>query len=335
MDEVPKRKILIIRFSSIGDIVLTTPVIRALKSQVTDVEVHFLTKERNAIILSNNPFLDKIYSFKVSPSEIIKELREEKYSTVIDLQRNLRSRMVALRLRKSRFTFPKLNVRKWLLTVFKINLLPHIHVIDRYFMALECLNVRNDGKGTEYHLNEYDFESVANLPQNFENGFVAIACGSQHATKQLPTDMLVQICLGLALPVVLLGDKNDRRKAIEIENAVGAKVFNACGVFNINQTAAIVANAEAVITGDTGLMHIAAALHRNTVAVWGNTVMDFGMSACKPEDADFEVYNFEVKGLKCRPCSKLGYKRCPKRHFKCMRQQDVKAIIKTTNNIIK
>ncbi|MDR1006180.1 MAG: glycosyltransferase family 9 protein [Bacteroidales bacterium] len=329
-----KSKILIIRFSSIGDIVLTTPIIRALKNQIPNVEVHFLTKERNAIIVANNAYLEKIHTFKTSPSEILTELRQEHFSHVVDLQKNLRSLTLALRLRRPYSTFPKINIRKWLLTTFKLDFMPPIHVVDRYFRAVRNLNVSNDGMGLDYHLSDDDFDSVNNLPQNFDTGFVAVACGSQHATKQLPTDMLVNLCSEIKYPIVLLGDKNDRNKAIEIENQIGAKIFNACGVFNLSQTAAIVSKADLILTGDTGLMHIAAALHTNIVAVWGNTTPKFGMSALKPDNTDFEVCNFEVEGLKCRPCSKLGYSKCPKNHFKCMKEQNITLIAQTINRII-
>jgi ADP-heptose:LPS heptosyltransferase len=334
MDEDPKQKVLIIRFSSIGDIVLTTPIIRAVKKQLPNSQLHFLTKERNAIIVQNNPYVDKIHTFKSNISEVMKDLRQEGFSDIVDLQKNLRSSILIAKLFKPYHTFAKLNIRKWLLTQFKINLLPDMHIVDRYFQAVRKLNVHNDGLGTEYFLQEQDYEA-ANLPQNFlSEGYVAIACGSIHTTKQIPADILINICSQLSKFVVLVGDKKDRDRAIKIENAVGAKVFNACGAFNLNQTASILANSSLIITGDTGLMHIAAALKKNIICLWGNTVLEFGMSAYKPLNADFEVHNFEVKGLKCRPCSKLGYSSCPKKHFKCMKLQQVDKIIDCANKII-
>jgi ADP-heptose:LPS heptosyltransferase len=334
MDDLPKPKLLIIRFSSIGDIVLVTPVIRAIKNQIKDVELHFLTKERNALIIANDPYIDKIYTFKVSTKEIIKELKHEHFTHIVDLQKNMRSLSLALRLHTTYSTFPKLNIRKWFFTNFKLNFLSPLHVIDRYFVAVKKLGVQNDGSGAKYHLVEEDFNSVENLPDNYDNGYVAVACGSMHATKQIPKDIIIKICEEINLPVILLGDKSDRTKALEIEKTVGVKVFNVCGALNISQTAAIIAKARLMITADTGLMHIAAALERNIIAVWGNTCREFGMYAYKPENADFEVVDFEVKNLKCRPCSKLGYRQCPKHHFKCMRNQDVKAIINCANAIV-
>ncbi|MDR1726303.1 MAG: glycosyltransferase family 9 protein [Bacteroidales bacterium] len=333
-DDIPKPKILIIRFSSIGDIVLITPVIRTIKKQVKNAEIHVLTKERNAIILLNNTYVDKIHTFKTHTGEVIEELRAEKFSHIIDLQKNLRSIFLSLSLRKNYSTFTKLNIRKWLLTRFKINIMPDVHIVDRYFKAVKKLNVKNDGLGSDYFLCEDDFASIDSLPSNFTNNYVAVVCGSLHATKQIPEDMLVKICKEINSSIVLLGDKADRGKAIEVENAVGTKIFNACGVFNLNQTAAIVSKASLIITADTGLMHIAAALQKNIIVIWGNTVPAFGMSAYKPDNATFSIYNFEVTNLKCRPCSKLGYKCCPQKHFKCMKNQNIHEIVKIANEII-
>ncbi|MFA6807157.1 MAG: glycosyltransferase family 9 protein, partial [Bacteroidales bacterium] len=132
--------------------------------------------------------------------------------------------------------------------------------------------------------------------------------------------------------IVLLGDKEDRKKAIKIENAVGAKVFNACGAYNLNQTASLIKNSYGVITPDTGLMHISAALNKNIISVWGNTVPEFGMYPYMPKNSKSRVDIFEEKGLACRPCHKHGYSKCPKKHFKCMRNLNVDKIIEIANN---
>ena len=334
MDDVPKRRILVIRFSSIGDIVLTTPVIRAIKSQLSSVELHVVTKERNAIILQNNKYIDKVHTIKSSVSEITEELRQIKFDTIIDLQKSLRSLLLCFKLRKRYHSFPKLNFRKWLLTTCNINLMPDKHLVDRYFQAVRSLNVHNDGLGLDYNLSEDDLAPIYSLFRGYESDFIAIACGSKHATKQLPSSKIIEICNKIKLPIVLLGDKDDRKKAIKIENAVGTKVFNACGAFDLNQTAAIIARAKLIITGDTSLLHIACALQTNVIAVWGNTTPSFGFGAYKPQNSTMIVHNFEVQGLKCRPCSKLGYDKCPKGHFKCMENQDVNAIISAANTII-
>lgn len=125
--------------------------------------------------------------------------------------------------------------------------------------------------------------------------------------------------------MVLLGGKEDYDKSSQVCDVLGKNVFNACGKFNINQSASFVEQAIAIITTDTGLMHIAAALRKKVISVWGNTVTDFGMYPYYPKDKE-NYHIIEVKNLKCRPCSKLGYKQCPKKHFRCMMDINVSKI---------
>ncbi|MFB6307231.1 MAG: glycosyltransferase family 9 protein, partial [Flavobacteriales bacterium] len=151
-----KFKVLIIRFSSIGDIVLTTPVIRCLKKQIKSCEIHFLTKEPFWPLLENNPHIDQIHTIKESPKEMIDELKEKEFDQIIDLHKNLRSRYIRKKLKCDSYDFPKLNWEKWLMVNFKINKLPTKHIVHRYFKAVENLHVKYDGKGLDIFLNDMD-----------------------------------------------------------------------------------------------------------------------------------------------------------------------------------
>lgn len=325
------KKILVIRFSSIGDIILTTPVLRCLKNQ-TPCEIHYLTKAAYADMLSANPYIDKIHTLDYRITDTITKLKKENFDLIIDLHKNIRSIRMKTALRKPAFTFKKLNIQKWLMVRFKINCLPDIHIVDRYLKTVESLGVSNDGQGLDYFIPEHDWISAEHLPDGFmDEGFVAIATGSKHATKQIPVEKLLEICREINQNIVLLGDTADRNKVMPIENALGFKVFNACGVYNINQSASIVSHATCLICGDTGLMHIAAALKKKIIHVWGNTIPAFGMYPYLPEDKKALSHLFEVKGLSCRPCSKLGYASCPKKHFHCMMKQDYIRIIQEAN----
>jgi ADP-heptose:LPS heptosyltransferase len=225
------------------------------------------------------------------------------------------------------FSFEKLNYKKWLLTNFKINKLPKIHIVQRYLNTVKALGIENDGKGLEYYIPEIDKVSLTELPATLQNGYVAFAIGAQHATKRLPTPKIIEICKRLNQPIVLLGGKEDVVNANVITTECGKLVFNACGKYNLNQSASLVQQAKSIITHDTGLMHIAAALNVKTVSVWGNTVPDFGMYPYFPESPErFKIV--ENNNLSCRPCSKIGHDKCPKKHFKCMEDIDVGEIIK-------
>ncbi|HHT03930.1 MAG TPA: glycosyltransferase family 9 protein [Bacteroidales bacterium] len=325
-------KILIIRLSSIGDIVLTTPILRCIKEQIPNAKIHYLVKANNSIILSNNPYVDKTIYFSNSLSEIIKELKKEKYDYVFDLHNQVRSLIIRLRLNRPSKVFNPIRFRKWLLVKWKINKMPKKHIVDRYFEVLVGLGIKNDNKGLDYFLSEEDYISPDALPLSFQEGYIAVVVGSKHNTKQMPTDMLIELCEGIDKPIVLLGDKDDRKKAITIENTVGAKVFNACGAYNLNQTSSLIKNSYGVITPDTGLMHISAALNQNIISVWGNTVPEFGMYPYMPKESKAEVHILEDKDLDCRPCHKHGHSKCPKKHFKCMRNLDVDKMIEIANS---
>lgn len=325
--EVHKVKILVIRFSSIGDIVLTTPVVRCLKEQLEgDVSIHYLTKKQFGSIVQHNPNIEKVYSITKSTDEIIGELKNERYDYIIDLHKNLRSKRVIKKLKVLSFTFDKLNYQKWLFTSFKINKLPDIHIVDRYFEAVKILNVENDQKGLDFFIPNHDKVAITELPLTHQNGYIAIAIGAQHVTKRLPTDKIISICQQINGPIVLLGGKSDRETGSQIVSETSNLVLNTCGNYSLNQSASLVKQSQQLITHDTGLMHIGAALRVQIISVWGNTVPDFGMYPYYPRNPEKFVV-IENNNLRCRPCSKIGFDKCPKKHFKCMNDIDEKEIV--------
>lgn len=314
------KKILIIRFSSIGDIVLTTPVVRCLKQQM-DVELHFLTKSAHKNILSPNPHVDKIWTIDEKIDEVIPDLKAEKYDHLIDLHHNLRTLRVKLHLGVPATSFPKLNIEKWLLTNLKINQLPNIHIVDRYFETVKKLDIKNDNTGLDYFIppnEEIDTTEYGLIP----NQYIAFAIGAKFATKRLPTHKIIKICERLPHPIVLLGGKEDATNGNIISKKSGTHVFNACGQFSLHGSASWVRQSRLLITHDTGLMHTGAAFKKRIISIWGNTVPAFGMY---PYQTDYET--IEVNNLKCRPCSKIGYVACPKGHFRCMEEIDVEEVL--------
>ena len=320
-----KLKILIIRFSSIGDIVLTSPVIRCLKKQVNGIELHYLTKKAFETVLAGNPQLDKIHYLENSLSDCIQELKKEKFDYIIDLHHNLRTSWIKTKLGVSSSSFDKLNWQKWLLVNLKRNTLPPVHIVDRYLETVKFLGVKNDHMGLDYFLLK-TYTLAEMLPPSHQS-YIALVIGAQHATKRLPVDKLTELCKGIKGSVVLLGGPEDKERGEEIIKAAGHHVFNACGKFKLDESAFLISKAQKVISHDTGLMHIAAAFNKPILSVWGNTVPEFGMY---PYKADYSRI-IQVKDLSCRPCSKIGFKNCPKGHFKCMNLIDLNLLIKESN----
>ncbi|MFK8044850.1 MAG: glycosyltransferase family 9 protein [Crocinitomicaceae bacterium] len=316
------KKVLIVRFSSIGDIVLTSPVVRALKSQLDDVEIHYLTKESYKEIVNNNPNIEKVYTIKNKVAPVLTALKNEEYDFVIDLHHNLRTKRIKFALSAKNSSFPKLNIRKFLLTQFKINKMPKVHIVDRYFSAAKPLGVKNDHQGLDFFIPKEDEVNLASV--NVPDQFIAFAIGAQFATKQLPVKSIIEVVGKIDQAVVLLGGESDVNAAKEISQAC-KNTIDFCGKLSLNQSASIVKQAQKVISHDTGLMHIAAAFNKPIISIWGNTVPDLGMYPYMPKnETDFSIH--EVNHLKCRPCSKIGHQACPKKHFGCMLEQDLDAI---------
>jgi heptosyltransferase-2 len=153
------------------------------------------------------------------------------------------------------------------------------------------------------------------LPEPFRSGYIGMVIGAKHATKRMPVEKIISLINKIRLPIVILGGKDDLAESEIIEKATGNLCFNACGKYNLGQSASLVEQAQLIITHDTGLMHIAAAFKKKIISIWGNTIPEFGMYPYLPHP-DSQI--FEAKGLKCRPCSKIGYAKCPKGHFNCM-----------------
>jgi heptosyltransferase-2 len=306
-------KILVVRFSSIGDIVLTTPVVRILKKQL-NAQVHFLTKSAYVSILKNNPYIDSVYQIDHSINEVITDLKKEKYDYLIDLHHNLRTLILKFRLGVPSRSFNKLNMEKFMLTVFKMDSLPEVHIVDRYLDAVTNLGVKNDNEGLDFFLKDEDKVDLLDFPKEY----IAFIIGGQHATKILPKKKIVSIIKKAEKPVLLIGGPEDAIRgeqiSIQTENTI-----NTCGKYSLLQSAFLIQEAHLVITHDTGMMHIASAFKKTIYSVWGNTVPVFGMY---PYKADENSKIIEVKGLNCRPCSKIGHDKCPKGHFKCMQEID-------------
>lgn len=286
-------------------------------------EVHFLTKINFRDVLSANPYIDRLHLLDKNEAELIQQLKAERFDYVIDLHHNLRSLRFKLALGVRSRSFDKLNWAKWLLVKLKINVLPDQHIVDRYLATVAFLGIQNDGQGLDYFIPENNLLPDNLLAPVYRAGYVAFVIGGQHATKMLPREKILAICLAIQSPVVLLGGPDDKDKGDWIAEQGNGKIFNACGHFKLNESADLVRKAQAVITHDTGLMHIAAAFRQKIIVVWGNTVPEFGMYPYLPAEQHF--YSFEQK-LDCRPCSKIGYSSCPKGHFKCMQLQDTDVI---------
>ena len=319
-------KILVIRFSSMGDIIYTTPVVRCLKKQIPNAEVHFLTKPAFKYIYDNNPYVDKLLLLKPSLTDTINEIRAEQYDYIVDLHNNLRTTLIKLRTGIKSSTYKKQPIKKWLSLKFKLKLIAPTHLVDRYLEATKPLGIVNDGKPIDYYIKaEHQLDKL--LPASHQNGYIAFIIGATHFTKRMPNEKIISICSKLKLPIVLLGGNDVKANGNVIAEAIGTSVYNACGKTSLDESVFLVSKAESIIGFDTGLTHIAEAFNKPIVSIWGGTVPE--LLGVQP----YMVKDVLVAGIEldCRPCSKFGLEKCPLGHFKCMNDMPEGEIIEFAN----
>ncbi len=320
-------KFLVIRFSSIGDIVLTTAAIRCLKQQVPNAQVHFLSKASFKAVTEANPYIDQFFYFENDNLDaLITQFKAEKYDYIIDLHKNFRTFKIKKELRCKSLTYKKETLAKFLLTKLHINIMSGRHITDRCLDTLRPLNVVNDGKGLDYFIPEKDMVSLSDIPAQHRFGYIAIVIGASYCTKKLPLQKLQQLCAAIKYPVILVGGKEDAEIAAEVAAIDDVKIYNACGKFSLNESADLVKKSKLVISHDTGLQYIACAFNKKVLAIWGGTSPRLDVEPYYGNFYKDSYHNFMVPNLSCQPCSNYGTNKCPRGHFKCMQQQDVEAI---------
>ncbi len=322
------KKIAVLRFSSIGDIVLISPILRSLR-QANKYEIHFVTKRSFAEVNLHNNNVNKQHLFDKDPREILGDLKSESFDFVVDLQKNIRSKRLIRLLGVTSQSFPKLNIKKWVLVNFKIDRMPDVHIVDRYFEALQGLEYEKDGAGLDMFVGQ---ENEMDLSQHgLEAGsFTAVVLGAAHFTKRIPQSILEQVLDKIEGKIALIGGPSEAKMGKDLANKYAEKALNFCGSTGLQQSASLLNQSKQVLTADTGMMHIAAAFQKKIIILWGNTVPQFGMYPYygdQPNKAHF----FSVPELSCRPCSKIGFDACPKGHFDCMLKQDVGQIVRILN----
>jgi ADP-heptose:LPS heptosyltransferase len=312
-------KILIIRLSSIGDIILTSPAIKYAKMHM-HAETHYLTKKNNHSLVNQNPYIDKVFLFDNNLSEIISQLREEKYDKIIDLHNNLRSFIIKSRLRISSSTLDKFNFSKWMMVKLKRKIeVPHI--VKRYLKTVDInYNIEFADNLEFYSPSKPTGIDFAKLPEYY----YCISLGAKHFTKKIPVSLAVKIIKKIDFRAVLIGGKDVIEESLLIEKE--CNVINLCGKLSMAESAYMIEKSRLLVCSDTGMMHLAAAINKEVHVIWGNTVPEFGMYAYYGKNVP-KSFNYEVE-LKCRPCSRIGFNSCPERHFKCMENQDIEAIVR-------
>ena len=320
-------RILAVRFSSIGDVILTTPLYRAIRARHPGAHLTVVTKRATAPLLEGNPAIDRVVPLE--PGEGISALAArlgDDYTYGLDLHGSLRSRalrwLVAARWRGYR----KRTVARWALIHLKRNWYGAVHpVTERYFEAARDLDVRPDGRPPEVFVPADTDAAMADwlTERKIPERFAVLAPGAAHATKRWPVERWSALAKALAadgIGVVAVGGAEDRAPAEAVAAAAGALGASAAASTTLMQTAALIRRSAVVTSGDTGVMHLATAVNTPVVALFGPTVRPFGFFPYTDRASVLE------RALDCRPCSAHGGEACPLGHHNCIREITVDAV---------
>lgn len=344
LSSAPPRKILIIRLSSIGDVVLTTPVIRLLKQNFPNCEIDFVVKSQFANILTAHPFINRILIFDkndaaYSLKNIRKQIIAQKYDLIVDLHKNIRSVYLTIGTGAATVVrYKKDALRRFLFVKFRIQpkrkFLP---VYQRYLACLSFLGIQDDFAGPDFFVDQSIRSAIAKKYAKYLGEYssliIGVAPGASFKTKRWIPEGFAEVIDRLIneqnAGIILFGNKEDRNitRSLRIKNRTGA--LDVAGELSIEETAALMSHCHTVITNDTGLMHIATALGKKVVAIFGSTTEELGFF---PYNTEFSV--MQNNSLNCRPCSHIGRQKCPKKHFKCMKEISPKRVYDTVVNML-
>ncbi|NOY76435.1 MAG: lipopolysaccharide heptosyltransferase II [Calditrichaeota bacterium] len=316
-------KILLIRFSAIGDVVLATPAIRMLRARHPTAQIDMVVKPELEDLIKTNPHLDTLFTLPhpFSWRELLalaKRLRAVRYDWVIDWQKHTKSYVLSWLVGGKIRRYPKYSVQRFFLVYFKKNYYRKVAPVPlRYLSALKSLGVEDDGRGAELFIPE-EVEENLKRAWNLENGaYWVLAPGGGRATKRWPAAyfkrLADQMRKTLQINLVVIGGKDDVPLCRHILEGDSGRDQNLCGKTSLQETAAVLKNAIGLVTNDTGVMHMASAFSKPVVALFGPTVKEFGFFPFRTPHAVLE------KDLECRPCSFHGTDNCPLEHFQCMR----------------
>ncbi|HEX3235358.1 MAG TPA: lipopolysaccharide heptosyltransferase II [Gemmatimonadales bacterium] len=316
--------VLVLRFSAIGDIILMTPLLRAIRTRYPGARITVLTKRQYTPLVSDNPNVNEV--FGVAPTDgvrdIVKQIRSVHYTHLLDLQGGLRTAPIRLLARGPWSSYSNQRGARELLIRTKRNAYPeYVPVAERYFEAARDLGVEPDGAPPEFFLNPGEEDRAAAwLAQagiGGERPMVSIAPGAAHATKRWPRDYWVQLIRSIVhtgADVVIVGGPDDSATGTDLAVRAGSRVASAAGDLSLQGTGAVIKRSAALISGDTGVMHMATGLDTPVVALFGPTVRQFGFFPYKARATVVE------RDLGCRPCSSHGGPACPLEHHRCMRE---------------
>ena len=333
---------MIIRLSAMGDVLLTTPLIRMLKKRFPGVTIEFIVKAQYAPLIQSNPHIDRVWMFSPEQgfSEIwrhVHRMRSAGYDAVVDLQSNIRSwllRTFSGARRKFRYRLGR--GRRYFLVRFGMHRNESYSPIPmRYLATVSSWGIEDDGLGLEFVVEKDAKQSVsshlAEAGMNDNEKIVVLAPGATHWTKRWPAGYFAEVgdhFSRMQKRVILVGGEMDREVCGCVERSMNSLVLNLAGRLSIQETAALLDVSTLLVSNDTGVMHMGAALGKPVVAVFGPTTHHLGFFPFRTPSIVVE------RPVHCRPCSFHGTERCPQNHFQCMKQIHSSDVIRAAETLL-
>ncbi len=329
-------KILVVRLSSIGDIILTTPLLRSLKKAYPDASVTFLIKKQYCDLLAECPYIDELIAYDSKEGfeglrNLCLQLKEKHFDLCLDIHKNWRSRYIRMQIgAKKTTTYHKLILKRSLLIWFKVNLFRFVKpVYERYFDSVASLQIKYDGEGTEIHIASEKTIKVRSLlsDQNFNltNPLIVLCPSATYLNKRWKMEGFIEtgryLIKNHAAFVVVLGGNEDKLLCDDLAKAIGDRSVSFAGILSLTESAALLKMASVVVANDSGLLHLAQSQKVPVVGIYGPTTRELGYFPIEKNSTVVETQ------LPCRPCTHNGLNKCPKKHFKCMRDISSEIVI--------
>ncbi len=327
MSRTSLRKILVLRLSSIGDIILTSPMLRVFKASYPDCQLHYVTRREFLPLLENDPHIDRLFAVDTADGRsglraLNLQLSQEHYDAVFDLHNNFRSRILRNGVSTHIHRINKRGFRRLLLLSAHFNTYRRIIAVpDRYIETAARYGIRPDTDGPRLYLTE-DIRLSARMKLraagvDLHTAASGICPGAKHFTKRWPAEHFTELAKRMTADgeqLLIFGGSADGAAAAQIREAAPKRIVDLTGRLSLLETAAAMEHCRIIVANDSGLMHMATAMQRPVVALFGSTVREFGFF---PYQSPATV--LEVSGLPCRPCTHIGRDHCPKGHFSCLR----------------
>jgi heptosyltransferase-2 len=314
-----------------GDVILTTPLVRALRARHPEAEIVYLTRPAFAPLVADHPACVEVLRFdpgSESLGDLATRLRAREFTHLLDLHGVTRTRLLRVLVPGNWRGYSKRRGARWMLVHTKRDVYRDtVPEAERFFEAARDLDVKPDGGPAEVGIRAAAAASGAAWLASHGLGsrpLAALAPGAAHFTKRWPTEYwegLSGSLVAQGYDVAVLTGGDFREEGALIAAAGGAHAASTAGALGLQETAAVLRASQVVVSGDTGLMHLATAVGTRVVALFGPTVKQFGFFPYRSPSTVLEV------ALACRPCSAQGGPACPLGHHRCLREIPVSAVV--------